>query len=39
MATRRGAKTKLPRITILEIGVVLSILAFLTGLIAILLAG
>ncbi len=38
MATRRAAKTKLPRVTILEIGVVLSILALMTGLIAILLA-
>ena len=38
MATRRVTKTKLPRVTILEIGVVLSILALITGLLAIVLA-
>lgn len=39
MATRRVAKSKLPRITVLEIGVVLSLLAMFTGLLAILLVG
>lgn len=38
MATRRAVKTKLPRVTVLEIGVVLSLLALITGLLAILLA-
>ncbi len=38
MATRRTVKTKLPRVTILEVGVVLSILAVITGLLAIVLA-
>lgn len=38
MATRRTAKSKLSRITILEIGAVLSILALITGLLAIVLA-
>ncbi len=38
MATRRAAKSKLPRITVLEIGVVLAFLALLTGFLAIVLA-